>query len=76
MSRIGYSTYRVSDMIVSDNYMPIQLTWEDLFTEEMPKLRKNQKDAEMAFMVLASKLDDLDVAEKNKNRWVDGLIMK
>lgn len=87
---VGVTTYQVSGMSVTDNYMPIELTWDGLLSDAelnvmqrdlgmfdlMPVIRKNYKDAQMKLMAKLDELDQLDALEKSRQRWQDSLLIR
>jgi hypothetical protein len=81
---VGRSSYKIGDIEFTDNYMPIELTWEGLLTDAemrfvetpMPVIRKNYKDAALNFAVKAAELDQLDMLEKQRQQWQESLIIR
>jgi len=68
---IGMSSRQVNGMTVTDNYMPIELEWENVLSEveldiigiPMPVLRKDYKEAQVA---LAAYLTQIDIEKRSE----------
>lgn len=81
---IGMSSRQINGMIVIDNYMPIELVWENVISEfeldvigkPMPVVRKNYKDAQLAFITHLTEIDQMNRIEKSREKWQEKFLIR